>query len=44
MAAAINLPVLRLVRWQIGPWFVKDLALGQCITMTNEEAWLTLNP
>ncbi|MFQ3362632.1 MAG: 23S rRNA pseudouridine2457 synthase, partial [Woeseiaceae bacterium] len=43
MSAAINLPVLRLVRWQIGPWLINDLKLGQFTKMTNKEAWSMLN-
>lgn len=43
MAAAVNLPVLRLVRWQIGPWLINDLELGCTLKMSNKEAWSMLN-
>ena len=43
MAAAVNLPVLRLIRWQIGPWLLNDLALGHSLTMTNKSAWSMLS-
>jgi 23S rRNA pseudouridine2457 synthase len=29
MTAAVGLPTLRLVRWQVGPWSLEDLPLGQ---------------
>jgi 23S rRNA pseudouridine2457 synthase len=29
MTAAVGLPTLRLVRWQVGPWSLDDLPLGQ---------------
>lgn len=29
MTAAVGLPTLRLVRWQVGPWALDDLPLGQ---------------
>lgn len=43
MLAAVNLPVLRLVRWQIGPWEINDLKLGKITVMTNKAAWSMIN-
>tara|TARA_B100001059_G_C17771211_1_gene548533 strand:+ start:649 stop:1212 length:564 start_codon:yes stop_codon:yes gene_type:complete len=43
MLAAVNLPVLRLIRWQVGPWEINDLKLGDAIVMTNKIAWSMVN-
>ena len=42
MCAAVGLPVLRLIRTQIGPWSLAGLAPGQSRSVSLEEAWRVL--
>ena len=37
MTAAVGYPTLRLVRWAIGPLTLGDLALGQCVALSQAE-------
>lgn len=42
MTAAVGLPTLRLVRFQIGPWRLGRLAPGELKTLPNAAAWRRL--
>jgi 23S rRNA pseudouridine2457 synthase len=42
MTAAVGLPTLRLIRYQIGPWTLDGLAPGESRTIGTEEAWQEL--
>ena len=39
MTAAVGLPTLRLIRYQVGPWTLDGLQPGECRTLDNAEAW-----
>ena len=39
MTAAVGLPTLRLIRHQIGPWALGDLAPGKSRHIENQDAW-----
>ncbi len=42
MTAAVGLPTLRLIRWQVGPWTLDGLAPGDSRTISGESAWAEL--
>jgi 23S rRNA pseudouridine2457 synthase len=42
MTAAVGLPTLRLIRWQIGPWRLDGLAPGESRVLDHREAWAAL--
>lgn len=42
MTAAVGLPTLRLIRYQIGPWDIDHLRPGDAITIDNNAAWRQL--
>ena len=42
MTAAVGLPMLRLIRFSIGPWSIEGLKPGQWRQISNKEAWKTL--
>jgi 23S rRNA pseudouridine2457 synthase len=42
MCAAVGLPVLRLIRTDVGPWGLHGLPPGEYRTIADEEAWRTL--
>jgi len=39
MTAAVGLPTLRLIRWQVGPWRLGELKPGESRVIDNREAW-----
>lgn len=39
MTAAVGLPTLRLLRWQVGPWTLGGLRPGESRSMSNDQAW-----
>lgn len=43
MTAAVGLPTLRLIRWQVGPWRLNDLRPGDCRVIDNQDAWNALS-
>ena len=42
MSAAVGLPTLRLLRWQVGPWTLEGLAPGETRQVSNKAAWKAL--
>ena len=42
MTASINLPTLRLIRYQIGPWEINSIKLGENISISRKKAWSML--
>ncbi|MEE4379853.1 MAG: pseudouridine synthase [Candidatus Competibacteraceae bacterium] len=42
MTAAVGHPTLRLIRYQIGPWTLGDLAPGQWLTLSSSDAYSLL--
>ncbi|MDJ0657135.1 MAG: pseudouridine synthase [Xanthomonadales bacterium] len=42
MTAAVGLPTLRLIRWQIGPWSLEVLRPGESRRVSNDDAWRAL--
>ena len=43
MTASVGFPTLRLVRHQVGPWHLGNLAPGRHEVISNEEAWQQLH-
>mgnify|MGYP001825005067 CR=1 FL=1 len=39
MTAAVGLPTLRLIRWQVGPWALDGLKPGESRSIDNRTAW-----
>ena len=42
MTAAVGLPTLRLVRWQVGPWRLDGLLPGESRQIDNRDAWAAI--
>ena len=43
MTAAVGLPTLRLIRWQIGPWAIDGLMPGESRQIDTRTAWRDLS-
>lgn len=43
MTAAVGLPTLRLIRWQVGPWTLDGLAPGQSRRLSTADAWAAID-
>ncbi|MEO1204239.1 MAG: pseudouridine synthase [Pseudomonadota bacterium] len=43
MTAAVGLPTLRLIRWQVGPWQLDGLKPGETRVLENRDAWRALD-
>ncbi len=43
MTAAVGLPTLRLIRWQIGPWTLDGLHSGETRVVDTRDAWRAID-